>query len=441
MAFSPLALLEVLHRLPPARRYWLGFSGGVDSHVLLHALSRVRSQLAVDELLAIHINHALQSQADQWQAHCQQVCADLGVTFHAFTVDAHAAEGESPEARARQARYQAWQTLLQPGDVLMTGHHQDDQAETLLLQLLRGAGSAGLSAMPFYAPLAAGGLARPLLNFTRQELVDYAREQGLCWIEDPSNQDDRFARNFLRNQVMPLLRQRWPSVSATLARAAQLQRESQSINEELARLDLQPAQRAQDCLSVSALLQYSDERVRNVLRQWIRRRGLSMPAQAILLRVQREVLLAVSDAMPVVHWRGGEIRRYRDNLYLSTPLPPHDSTACIAWPDPEREVAIDGVGTVHCRVSTGGGVSRKALAAAPLTIRFRQGGERIRIQGREGSHSIKNLLQEVGVVPWLRGRIPLVYCGDHLVVVVGYWISAEFCAAADEPAWVFETTP
>jgi tRNA(Ile)-lysidine synthase len=214
--FSPDALLMQLRELPDPTCYWVALSGGMDSRVLLHGLHALSPELAIP-IKAIHLNHGLNRHAREWAYFCQQVCERLGIVCHVLTIDARPAAGQSPEAWARQLRYQAMEGLLEQGDILLIAHHQYDQAETLLLQLLRGAGPHGLAAMPRWVEFGLGWLGRPLLDFTRNTLKTYATAQGLTWIEDPSNQDTRFDRNLLRQAILPLLKQRWPSLSVLLA--------------------------------------------------------------------------------------------------------------------------------------------------------------------------------------------------------------------------------
>ncbi|HSP01681.1 MAG TPA: tRNA lysidine(34) synthetase TilS, partial [Thioalkalivibrio sp.] len=265
---SPFNLHPFLQTLPPASRLVVAFSGGLDSHVLLHALAALCGE-GFYELHAIHIHHGLNSQADAWADHCARVCRDLDVGLEVIAVNARAARGESPEAAARAARYQALASCMKEGDGLLTAHHRRDQAETLLLQLLRGAGSAGLAAMPRWQPLGSGWHGRPLLDVSREAIEDYARERDLHWIEDNSNLDARFDRNLLRQQVMPLLRARWQGVDETLARAAAHQAEGLGLLGDLARQDLEQIRgELPGTLSVSELTGLRPARIRNVLRFW-----------------------------------------------------------------------------------------------------------------------------------------------------------------------------
>jgi len=412
---SPFNLHPFLQTLPPASRLIVAFSGGLDSHVLLHALAGLRSE-GFCELHAIHIHHGLNPQADAWAEHCARVCRDLDVGFEVLAVDARADSGESPEAAARAARYQALASRMREGDGLLTAHHRRDQAETLLLQLLRGAGPAGLAAMPRWQPLGSGWHGRPLLDVSRETIEGYAREQNLHWIEDDSNLDARFDRNLLRQQIMPLLRGRWQGLDETLARAATHQAESLGLLGDLARQDLEQIRgELPGTLSVHSLTGLRPARIRNVLRFWFMEKGLPLPSRARLQSVLDDVLTASSDTMPRVAWDGGELRRYRDALYAMTPLSPHDPALRIDW-DGVTDLAIAHLGLVL----TPDWLLEQDLevqAGECLVVAFRQGGETLRVRGQ--TRELKKLMQEGGVPPWLRDRMPLVFRGDALLAV--FW--------------------
>ncbi|MBI3776520.1 MAG: tRNA lysidine(34) synthetase TilS [Gammaproteobacteria bacterium] len=450
MSFSPAGLLPFIARLARAPRYLVAYSGGVDSHALLHALVQLRAQFPGVELGAIHVNHGLQLSSTEWAQHCVQVCAELGVACEVRAVDARALVGTSPEDAARVARYTVFTGLLQPGDVLFTAHHQDDQAETLLLQLLRGAGPRGLAGMAELSRFAHGWLARPLLECSRAALREYALAQQLHWIDDPSNSDTRFDRNYLRHEILPRLQRRWPAASVTLARSAQLCAEAAEVLEVSARADLHavaipptpalaiaelakrntgllppPAGKGSG-LSVSKLLCLSPARQRNVLRFWIEQLGLPLPQQRHLERLQRDVLHAAADAEPRMHWPGADVRRYRDALYALPPVPGFDASQQWTW-NLDAPLHIAGAGTLAPRREQGAGLRAEACAAG-VRVAFRSGGERIRPAGRAHHATLKNLFQQAGVPPWQRARVPLLYIGTELAAVAGYWYADEFAA-------------
>ena len=410
---------------------WVAFSGGVDSHVLLHALASRRDELA-QPLGAVHVDHGLHGHSPAWAEHCRRVCVGLGLEFVLLSGDARAVPGESPEAAARDLRYGLLADWLPAGALLLSAHHQDDQAETLLLQLLRGAGPKGLSAMPASAPLGEGTLLRPLLDCGRDDLLAYARARGLEWLEDPSNADTRLDRNFLRHRLLPELKTRWPAAGAVLARSATLCAEAAELQEQAARQDLPATAGSRPgTLSVTALRGLPAARCRNLLRHWLRAGGFPLPSRAVLGRILDEVLDARADAEPRVHWHGAEVRRYRDDLYALAPLAPPPAGAEPDW-GPGDILALAG-GRLSATAVRGEGL--RLAPGVRLRVRLRQGGEQIRLPGREHHHAVKQLLQEAGVPPWERERLPLLYLGEELVVVAGLWVAQGHVAGAGEAGW------
>lgn len=444
-------LIAKISRLAPdATGYWVAYSGGLDSHVLLHAMAKVSEQLSAP-LMAVHVNHNLQTAAVDWETHCRAVCADLGVEYRSLSVDARPSKGESPEAAARAARYRAFAELLPAGQVLLTAHHQDDQAETLLLQLLRGAGPKGLAAMPENSELGQGDLVRPLLDVSRAELRTYAEQQSLRWVEDPSNAQLDYDRNFLRHSVLPLLQQRWPATSAVLARSAQHQAVAAQLLDDLAVIDLEgqsghspisvtqvgsPGDGSMKLgsdpvvpLSVSHVLALSAPRRANLLRHWLHCCGAPVPSTAVLTRIEQDVLQAAVDAAPCVAWGGVCVRRYRDNLFVDMDQNT-SSAAGMQWAIDQPLLLAGGVLTPV--LGLGDGVAMRHLADRPLRVDFRQGGERLQPVGRREHHTLKHLFQDAGVPPWERKRVPLLYLDETLIAVAGYWVCEGFQAAEQE---------
>lgn len=432
MSFTQASLLEQLMQLPVPRRYCVAFSGGVDSHVLLHALAQLREQLPARDLHAIHINHGIHPDAAQWARHCDIICRDLDVSFETRQLELPSSKGHSLEAVARDARYAALAQLMDNDDMLLLAHHQDDQAETLLLQLLRGSGVRGLAGMPECTKFARGWLARPLLAHGREALREYAMHKQLPWIEDPSNLDTAFDRNFLRHAVFPVLRQRWPATSATLARAAQHQAEASGLLVDLAKLDIAASAGTESRrLPISVLTTLEPARQRNVLRDWLHRVcALPLPGTRQLQRILDEILPAANDAMPLVHWPGAEVRRYRDALYAMPPMPEVDRDWQAQW-DLRGTLCLPDAKELLAQQVVGRGLRRSALAQG-VTIRYRRGGERCQLPGRAHHHELKKLLQDWAVPPWCRDRIPLVYVGEELAQVVGFCVCTAFAARADE---------
>lgn len=407
-------LLASLSSLPSRQTLWVAYSGGLDSSVLLHALAELASQGQLDQpLCAIHIHHGLSQHADAWQAHCAEHATRWGVPFESIAVNAQPKTGESPEATARNARYQAMASQMSRGDLLLTGHHQDDQAETLLIQLLRGSGVKGLSAMPHSHPFANGTLMRPLLACSRQLLQAYAEHHQLRWVEDESNNNDAYDRNFLRNQIIPQLQQRWPSVNATLSRSASHCAQSAQLCDELAAQDLQnivlnnPA-----TLPVKAILALSSARQNNLLRYWISNQKLPLPTTQQLQQIT-QLLTAKADTMPLVAWPGAELRRFAGTLYLMPPLTAHDASQVLAWPASQPSLTIESLGLR---------LQRSELTTAreqDLAIRFRQGGESMRLPNKAHHTALKKLFQQYGVPPWQRNRLPLLYREGELIEIIG----------------------
>ncbi|MEX2124157.1 MAG: tRNA lysidine(34) synthetase TilS [Woeseia sp.] len=422
-----------------AARYLVAFSGGLDSTVLLHALNETRAEHGIP-IVAIHVNHALQPDAAGWERHCRRVADKLGVAYIGREVRVVDERGIGLEAAARAARYALIEALMQDGDVLLSAHHEEDQAETLLLNLMRGSGLAGLAGIGASQRFGPGRLIRPMLGVPRQAIERYARDLDLEWIEDPSNLDLRFDRNFLRQEILPSLRRRWPAVSARLRHSAELAAESARLQDDLARLDLASlvvppgAMAAPDRLDISGLKRLGAARQRNVLRYAIRTCGLPQVPASRLRQAQDELLPARADAQPLVRWQGAELRRYRDTLYVLPPTAaaadrrPMPSPPAMLFGD-GREIApgrSPGVLRLERPGSAQGMGIDPELVASGLQLRFRQGGEKIRPLGRNVTRPVKKLLQEHGVVPWMRHCLPLLYAGETLVAVADLWIAAEF---------------
>ncbi|MGH8615276.1 MAG: tRNA lysidine(34) synthetase TilS [Gammaproteobacteria bacterium] len=429
--FTSENLFEALRRFPPAGRYVPAISGGVDSMVLLHAL--VSLPQAQHKINPIHINHGLSPDSKARAKLCQRACARLAVPVTVLDIDARSPPGESPEAWARDLRYGAMETMMRPGDMIVTAHHRDDNCETLLLQLLRGAGPHGLAAMPECRSLGCGWLGRPLLGYSRDQLLAYASRHELDWIDDASNRDLRYARNFLRRQVMPSLKQRWPGCGSTLARATKQQAEAAMLLDRLAENDLGSVVEPTNGLDVAAFKSLEHPRLRNALRFWIRRLGFSLPSEAKLDQIVKTVLGAKPDASPCVAWRGAEVRRYRNKVYLLAPSGPLGPRSLLTW-TPNETVSIAG-GTLYAVRALGRGIKVSAFERGHLEVRLRTGGERCRPVGHAHHKPLKKLLQEAAIPPWVRERIPLIYVGGELAAVAGHWVCHSFQASADEQGW------
>jgi len=427
MAFTPDKLIPLLQSQSRMSRLLVAFSGGMDSHVLLHALCQIQDEIVVP-VSAVYADHGLQAESAKWAEHCRQVCEALNTPFQSLALTIHRQPGESLEAAAREARYAAFSALVGEGDLLVTAHHQDDQAETLLLQLLRGAGPAGLAAMPASKAFASGCHIRPLLAFSHDDLRQYAQQCDLRWIEDSSNQNDAFDRNYLRNKVIPLIKQRWPSMNATMARSASHCAEAvEVLNDDVKRaLDKWLTDDVQT-LPVAPLLEMTDAQLKHLLRGWIERLGLPAINHHKLENIRSNLLNAGPDRMPVIAWSGGELRRYQGKVYLGQPLKSFDSTLCLPWPGhlPLRLPA--DLGEISL-VPSPWGLCKDKVTSGCCEIRFRQGGETLRPAGRGISITLKQLFQEHSIPPWLRDRIPLLYIDKELAAVSDFCFAEPFIA-------------
>jgi tRNA(Ile)-lysidine synthase len=394
---------------------YVAYSGGLDSTVLLHLCHQWRTEFAI-QISAIHINHHLSPHANTWAQHCRKICADLQIDYIEHSLHLALSPGDSLEEKAREQRYAFFAQCLQPNDLLFTAHQQDDQAETVLLQLLRGAGPKGLAAMPRMKALGLGFHVRPLLDRTRAALLEYAKAQGLQWIDDESNNNTQLTRNFIRHEILPLLQSRWSTVSSTLSRSAEHCAEAQALLEEFGiELCEKVEGSVPGTLAVVKLLELSAEQQRLVLRTWISRYGFTLPGSRKLLAIQRDVLTAASDRMPCLRWQGAELRRFRGNLYLMAPVTTQAAMQEFIW-DFAKPLVVPGVGELQ---------SVKPIGTQAVCIRPRAPGEAV-ILPRRGKHSLKNLYQEWCIPSWLRENVPLVFVANKLVCIGRYFVGEEF---------------
>ncbi len=412
---------------------YVGFSGGLDSTVLLHALA---SQPLLRQLIhAVHINHGLSPYALEWELHGAQVCHDLGVTFSAHRIELSSTS--NLEESARIARYSVFHSLIKPADALLLAHHQDDQAETLLLNLMRGAGIDGMAAMLPAQPMTQGDLIRPLLTTSRAQIEAYARVHGLSWVEDESNQQEHFSRNYIRHRIMPLLNEQWPAAAKSIARGAAHCQQAKKNLEALAEID---GVTRTNQLAISAIKHLPRERLLNVLRTWIQYNGYQRPSEKNLHRLIDELIVARQDSEPMVSFGEAVIRRYQDDLYclpfhVNTDLPRHSGThsqhgqtvpqiKTLTWSNFPNPLDLGSqIGTLYTEQSTQG---LCVPATSRIDVRFRTGGESFRWHGQ--TKSLKKLLQQWHVPPWERDRLPLIYVDETLAVIVGYAVSDDFYA-------------
>lgn len=405
----------------------VAFSGGLDSTVLLHQLVQWREQHPEVALRAIHIHHGLSPHADSWVQHCESVCMQWQVPLVVERVHLED-DGLGIEAQARRARYQAFAQTLLPGEVLMTAQHLDDQCETFLLALKRGSGPAGLSAMGENSPFAGTQLIRPLLAQTREALEAWARQHELCWIEDESNQDDTYDRNFLRLRVTPLLQQRWPHFAQAVARSAALCAEQESLLDELLASDLADCITAHGTLLLVPLMMVSDVRRAALLRRWLAGLNAPMPSRDGLERIWQEVALAREDASPCFRLGEYEVRRYQSQLWWVKSVDGQSETV-IPWLEWKTPLALPaGLGSVQL---ISAGELRMPQEDETVSIRFKAPGL-LHIVGRNGGRKLKKIWQEQGIPPWRRDTTPLLFYGETLIAAAGIFVTREGAAEDEE---------
>lgn len=412
-AFSP-TLLQDATDIP----VMVGFSGGLDSTVLLHLLANAPGRRP-GSLRAVHVHHGLQAVADHWQHHCSALCAQWNIPLQVVHVEVARDSGHGLEAAARDARHAAFKAHLHEGEWLALAHHQDDQAETFLLRSLRGAGVDGLGAMQEQRSFGNNALWRPLLQVPRSVLEAYANQHQLQWIEDPSNDSADFDRNFLRLQVLPLLRQRWPHAAAAMARSAELAAQAAVLLHENDAGLLQRCLSAENTLQLSELKQLAAPQQSRVLRLWAQQHGLpALPANGVLA-IQQQLLAAGHDQQAEFRWQQARIVRWRNQLHAVPLIKPWPEGWTREWDGAEPVALPDG--------------GKLLLHGAdafdePLQLRQRHGGERIQLPGRDHSHQLKHCLQQADVPPWLRAQLPLICAGDSVLAAADRVISASLQA-------------
>ncbi len=404
------SLLQSLAPWRSAPAWQVAFSGGLDSSVLLHLLARLRRQHSLPPISAVHVHHGLQVVADAWPAHCQAFCDALNTPLRVERIQVDKAAA-SIERAAREARYAVLAERLGAGEVLLTGQHRDDQAETLLFRLLRGAGVRGLGAMPVARQLGRGWLARPLLQVSRADLETYARQHELSWVEDPSNADNGFARNFLRNEVLPGLSRHWPQASRNLARSAEHLREAQMLLDEVAVADLVQARPPHafawldvPSLALQPLCELSAARQRNALRHWLS--AFTLLPDTAHWAGWVDLRDANADATPIWRLAGGELHRSLGRLWWLSG----------DWlRAPQAPSAVLGAGKIVMLLANGQ-VRLDGGAMEGLRLGYRRGGEQMQVDGR-GRRDLKRLLNEAQVPSFVRARLPLLFAGAELVAV------------------------
>ena len=408
------------------RKLCVAFSGGLDSSVLLDALVKLRdSQWPEMSLRAIHVHHGLSQFADSWVSHCTAFCQQRGVPLEVMRVKVESQQ-DGVEAAARKARYQAFANSLAGDECLLTAQHLNDQCETFMLALKRGSGPAGLSSMAVDGVRQHYRLLRPLLSLSREQLEEFASTAGLSWIEDDSNGDARFDRNFLRLDVLPVLYQRWPHFPDAVARSAALCAEQESLLDELLAESLQALKSSDGSLQIEPMRVMSSPRRQALLRRWLAEQGAKMPSREQLQRIWDEVALCRDDAEPQFRLNSSSIRRFRQRLFLLPASLPSLRDVVLAWETATELTLPQGIGILsfEARPEFSGEGLRFPTPDERVTVRFAAQGMVDKV-GRQGSRSLKKLWLELGVAPWERARTPLVFYNEQLVAAPGLFITQQ----------------
>ncbi len=426
---------RVTERLRPllraGDRVVVGLSGGLDSVVLLHILTALKSELGVS-LTALHVHHGLSPNADHWLQFAEQLCRSLDVPFDAERVRVETNSPEGPEATARRARYESY--VRQDGEWLALAHHRDDQAETMLFNLLRGSGVSGAAAMPWARGLTGNAklrILRPLLDVSRAEIEAYARDAKLAWVDDESNRDSRYARNFLRHKVFPLLRERFPGCDATLARAANHFAEADALLDALAQIDATSVLR-DGRVVVADFAKLEESRARNLLRHIFKHEGVRMPDSVRLAEMVRQIRTAAGDRQLSFDLDDLVLNVFRGEVWLVQPIKLPGVT--LGW---HGETTFPWGNSSLCfKAVEGKGISQDKLNRAEVTISARRGGERFQPDCRRPRRSLKKLMQERDIAPWQRAALPLLRANDDLVWVPGLGVDCQYQCEPGEPGWL-----
>jgi tRNA(Ile)-lysidine synthase len=433
MSFSAASLYAVLESSVPkgARGLVVALSGGADSAALLSGLAALGGGFRGLPLRAVHIDHGLQAAAAEFREACRSLCEHLGVPLELIRVEVQSEGGPSIEAAARDARYAALAAQLRPLECLLTAHHRQDQAETLLLQALRGAGVKGLSAMPVCRVFGAGWHVRPLLDVPHRELLQWGGQHENFNVIDPMNEDLRFDRTYLRKAIWPLIETRWPGAEIALSRSARHMAEAQELLDRAAAADVARL-RDGDALSVPALRALPQANRGNAVRAWLNEAGVEAPSTARLAEALRQVFDADADHQPAIVWGNKALRRYRQRLFLTEADCPRLEGARPWTAFLGSSIALGAnLGDLTWSAQIGG-IAADTLPAVVI-VRGRDGGETLKPARSAKTQTVQHLCQSHGVLPWMRDALPLVFAGDELIAVADLWLEARWCAAPDAP--------
>ena len=413
---------DLIDKDKPAR-YVVGYSGGIDSTVLLHAINKMTGHIPV---VAVHINHQLIPQAAEWEKHCRKFSESISVEFLSRKVIIDMNSGYGLEAASRKGRYDSFKQLIRKNDYLLTAHNQDDQVETVLLNIFRGCGLRGIRGIPASRKFFEGRLVRPLLRVPRNEISEYAKKYKLSWIEDPSNQYQKYDRNFLRHKILAQLKTRWPAVNNNVRKTSELASEINAELKEIAFIDA-PLFYKNNQLDIQAIKNLSPARQKNILRYALLSLGFPLPSSIKLNQVINEVINARVDRQPLVQWSDVQVRRYRKKIYfLSEYFQPKDNNIEKIYLNGPNWQLGKGLGSLSLEKSDIG--IKKSIAKEGLIVTFRAGGEKIKPLGSGYSRKVKKLFQEAAVVPWMRENIPLLFYEGNLIAVADMWLDKSYAA-------------
>lgn len=428
----------LLAHIKPGDHLAVALSGGVDSVVLLHTLATLSREIPLT-LSAVHINHGISSNAILWSKFCCHLCHSYGISIYIAYLKIKKETGESLEAKAREERYRVFSQIQ--ADYVVLAQHLDDQAETLLLQLLRGAGIKGLCGMPpvrKLSPIGIPQILRPLLEISRDEIESYGRLNKLNWIKDESNDSIIFNRNFLRHEILPILKKRYPNYPKILLRTSRHFSEASLLLDELAAIDNEYCM-VSGKIQISNIRMLSFARAKNLLRYNLAQRDITLPSTVKLETILHQILSAGPDSQPCIRFGNTEIRRHKGSIHILSSKTTFSSSAHYIW-NGETHLVLDHFnGTICFTDIKSQGISRKKISTELITIRSREGGERFMPTCNRPRKSLKNLLQEASIPPWERNTIPLIFCGEKLIWVPGIGIDCEFQVESDEfgilPIW------
>lgn len=413
-------------------KFCIAFSGGVDSTVLLHVMKNIIDEKS--QIRAIHINHNIVDNSKVWSKTCKSICKNFGIDIEIISLEVTHI-GYGLEAAARDERYKKLKEKLYENEYLLTAHHEEDQMETVFLRMARGTGLDGLQGINEKYSFGEGIIFRPMLEVSKTSVMDYAKEHQLKWVEDSSNQDTHFDRNFLRKKIIPQFRERWPSIASSVSRLSQLSAQNIKILNQIAEEDIGPIANMNE-LPLAKLLDKSFERANNMLRYIILANGMSIPSMKTLQDGLKEMLDPETDKS-VIAWKDYCIRKYKNHLYFlsNSDLEPNKVDVRIPWEIGKTVNLGENIGTIEATFIHGDGLSIEKCKNK-LTISYRQGGELIKPIGHRINKSLKNLFQENQILPWMRDKIPLIYYQDELVSVADLWFNQNYVASQNEAGFV-----